>query len=347
MTESADKMLRGRRVLSRVAGPVLRVRTVLVPPALALMVPAFILMSACAPEPVRITIPSSTAVPSPRIPSTIRVQVHESGALVVREIPLEQYVETTILSEVHPDPTDEPVAQRLFEVQAILARTYAVTNAGRHAKDGFDLCSTTHCQLYEPARLKTSRWVQAAHEAVRRTAGKLLWFGNQPARAVFHADCGGHTSDAAAVWCGTGVPYLVGAPDTCPDHMEWTFDARAAALLSALNADPRTNVGVALDQVEVSGRDTAGRAELITLRGTRTFVVRGEVFRDVVTRSLGAKSLRSTLFSVKRTGEHFLFSGRGYGHGVGLCQAGAAARIRAGASPADVLLHYFPGTSLR
>lgn len=129
--------------------------------------------------------------------------------------------------------------------------------------------------------------------------------------------------------------------------MEWTFDARAAALLSALDADTRTNLGAALDQIEVSGRDTAGRAELITLRGSRTFVVRGEVFRDVVTRSLGVKSLRSTLFSVKRSGEHFVFSGRGYGHGVGLCQAGAAARIRAGSSPRDVLLHYFPGTSLR
>jgi len=292
--------------------------------------------------------PGSIAVPSTRIPATIRVQVHEAGGLVVHDVPLEQYVETTILSEVHPDAADEPVAERVFEVQAIIARTYAVTNAGRHAKDGFDLCSTTHCQLYEPARLKTSRWVQAAHEAVRRTAGELLWFGDQPARVVFHADCGGHTSDAAAVWGGTAVPYLVGAPDTCPgDHMEWTFDARAAALLSALDADTRTNLGAALDQIEVSGRDTAGRAELITLRGSRTFVVRGEVFRDVVTRSLGVKSLRSTLFSVKRSGEHFVFSGRGYGHGVGLCQAGAATRIRAGSSPRDVLLHYFPGTSLR
>jgi stage II sporulation protein D len=341
MTESADKVFRVSKVCRVLR--VLNVRSVLV-----LTVPVLILLSACAPEPARITMPGSVAVPKARIPATVRVQVHEGAALVVRDVPLEQYVETTILSEVHPDAADEPVAERLFEVQAIIARTYAVTNAGRHARDGFDLCSTTHCQLYEPARLKTSRWVQAAHEAVRRTTGELLWFGDQPARAVFHADCGGHTSDAASVWGGTAVPYLVGAPDTCPaNHLQWTFDTRLAALLSALNADTRTNVGPALDQIEVSGRDSAGRAELITLRGSRTFVVRGEVFRDVVTRSLGVKSLRSTLFSVKRTGEHFVFSGRGYGHGVGLCQAGAAARIRAGSSPTDVLLYYFPGTFLR
>jgi stage II sporulation protein D len=312
-----------------------------------LMVPCLIVLSACAPGPVRVAMPGSVAGPKTRIPATVRVQVHDAGALVVHEVPLEQYVETTILSEVHPDVADAPVAERLFEVQAIIARTYAVANAGRHAKDGFDLCSTTHCQLYEPAQLKTSRWAPAAHEAVRRTAGELLWFGDQPAQVVFHADCGGHTSDAAAVWGGTWVPYLVGAPDTCAtDHSAWTFDAPETALRAALNADARTNVGATLDRVEVAGRDGAGRAELLTLRGARTFVIRGEVFRDVVTRAFGMKSVKSTLFSVARTGDRFVFSGRGFGHGVGLCQAGAAGRVRAGGSPKDVLQHYFPGTSL-
>src|SRR5262249_6885491 len=150
-------------------------------------------VSACAPGPVRVAIPGSVAVPKARIPATVGVQVHEGGALVVRDVPLEQYVATTVLSRCNPGAADELFAEQLFEVQAVIARTYAVTNAGRHAKDGFDLCSTTHCQLYDPARLKTSRWAPAAHEAVRRTAGELLWFGDQPARAVFHADCGGHT----------------------------------------------------------------------------------------------------------------------------------------------------------
>lgn len=311
-----------------------------------LAMPALLVVSACAPGPIRVPMPGSVASGT-RLPATVRVQIQEGGTLVVRDVPLEQYVETTVLSEVVPDAADEAVAERLFEVQAVIARTYGVTNVGRHAKDGFDLCSTTHCQLYEPSRLKTSRWAQAAHEAVRRTASQVLWFGGHPARAVFHADCGGHTSDAAAVWGGAAVPYLVAAPDTCPtDHIDWTFDAGATALRTALNADPRTNVGSRLDNVEVSGRDAAGRGELITLRGARTFVVRGEVFREVVTHAFGAKSLRSTLFSVKRTGGRLVFSGRGYGHGVGLCQAGAAARIRAGVSARDVLLHYFPGTTV-
>jgi stage II sporulation protein D len=164
---------------------------------------------------------------------------------------------------------------------------------------------------------------------------------------VFHADCGGHTSNASAVWGGLGPAYLTGTRDSGPAgnaHAEWTFHAAAAAVHAALNADQRTAVGARLDRIEIGGRDDAGRAEKILLRGTRTFIVRGEVFRDVLTRQLGVRTLRSTMFSVKKTGDRFVFTGKGFGHGVGLCQAGALARLKAGASAEDVLAHYFPGT---
>jgi len=308
---------------------------------------AAIAVTACVSGPVHVGMPGSASV-SAR-PATIRVQIKDGTALVVRDVPLEEYVATAALSEVHPDLTDAAFAERIFEVQAVLARTYALVNRGRHARDGFDLCSTTHCQLYEPARLRTSRWASTARDAGRLTAGELIWFDGAPARAVFHADCGGHTSDAAAVWGGATFPYLTAEKDGGPAdraHAEWTFEAPASSLRAALNADPRTAVGARLDRIEVGGRDASGRAEQIVLRGTRTFVVRGEVFRDAVTRALGAKSLRSTLLTVKRSRDQFVFSGKGFGHGVGLCQAGAAARIRAGASPDRVLEYYFPGTTL-
>jgi len=279
----------------------------------------------------------------------IRVQVREGTALVVREVALEDYVATAALSEIHPEIADEDVAERMFEVQAVIARSYAASNRGRHAKDGFDVCATTHCQMYEPARLRTSRWAAVARAAVQRTGGQLLWFADAPARAVFHADCGGHTSNAASVWGGVAPAYLSGASDdgpACNAHADWTFETRTAALRAALNADPRTAVGARLDRIEIAGRDEAGRAEQILLRGTRTFAIRGEVFRDVLTRAFGVKSLRSTLFSVTKSRDVFAFSGKGFGHGVGLCQAGALARLKAGASPDQVLAHYFPGTAL-
>jgi stage II sporulation protein D len=235
-------------------------------------------------------------------------------------------------------------------VQSVLARSYAVSRRGRHDRDGFDLCSTSHCQLYEPARTTTSRWSTVARDAAQRTAGGVLWYADAPARAVFHADCGGHTSAAAAVWGGVAPAYLAArrdAIDSAAAHAAWRYEVAADALRAALNSDVRTAVGAKLDRIEVAGRDAAGRAEQIVLRGTQTFVVRGEVFREVVARRFGPRSLRSTLFSLTKSGSGFQFSGKGFGHGVGLCQAGAIARLRAGESPADVLRFYFPGTSLR
>jgi stage II sporulation protein D len=308
--------------------------------------PMAFVVASCAQAPVRVGVPSGAVRARPVM---LRVQVREGQRLVVREIALEDYVAATALSEVHPDVADTAVAERMYEVQAVIARTYAVTNRGRHAKDGFDLCSTTHCQLYEPARLTTSRWATAARSASRQTSGEVLWYAEATARAVYHADCGGRTSAATAVWGGPGPVYLSGAKDDGPAataHTGWTFETTIDSLRTALNSDPRTEVGAKLDNIEIAARDESGRAEKILLRGSRTFVVRGETFREVVTRRLGAKTVKSTMFSVKKVRGGFAFAGRGFGHGVGLCQAGALARLRAGESPEDVLAHYFPGTSL-
>src|SRR5262245_27956167 len=232
------------------------------------------LLSACVAPPARVGFPGAI---SRNRETTIRVQIRDGSALVVRDVPLDEYVAGTALSELHPDVADANAAERMFEVQAVIARTYAVANRGRHARDGFDLCSTTHCQLYEPSRLATSRWAPAARDAVQATAGEIVWFVDAPALALFHADCGGHTSSASAVWGGPAPAYLSGEPDEGPAgraHAVWTLETKTPALRAALDADPRTDVGPRLDRIDVAGRDAAGRAEQIVLRGARTFVVR-------------------------------------------------------------------------
>jgi stage II sporulation protein D len=237
----------------------------------------------------------------------------------------------------------------MLEVQAVIARTYAVAHLSRHQREGFDLCSTTHCQLYEPSRLKTSTWAPAAVKASSQTAGMLLWYNKSPARALFHADCGGHTSAAGEVWGGTARPYLIASADdgaAAAAHTTWRYEVERSSLLSALNADIRTRVGKQLREITVARRDEAGRAGLVVLRGTRERLVRGEEVRAVLTRAFGPKSIRSTSFDIGRTGSRFVFSGRGYGHGVGLCQAGALARLKAGARLEQVLVRYYPGTRL-
>jgi stage II sporulation protein D len=186
-------------------------------------------------------------------------------------------------------------------------------------------------------------------EAIRQTTGRVLWFDAAPASAFFHADCGGHTSRADDVWSGSGRPYLVSIADDGPAgkvHSSWKYEATRAALLRALNADPRTRVGARLDSLQVLERDGAGRAERIALHGAAERIVRGEELRDVLSTAFGARSVRSTWFNVERRGPTFVFEGRGFGHGVGLCQAGALARIRAGQRIPSILQTYFPGTKI-
>jgi stage II sporulation protein D len=167
--------------------------------------------------------------------------------------------------------------------------------------------------------------------------------------ALFHADCGGRTSKADDVWGGAARPYLVSTADDGPAtaaHAPWRYETTRAALLAALNKDPRTRVGRRLDGLRVLERDSAGRAERVALHGTEERIVRGEPLREVLGRTLGARTVRSTWFEVRRNGATFVFEGRGFGHGVGLCQAGALARIRAGHTLNNVLAHYYPGTRL-
>jgi stage II sporulation protein D len=282
-------------------------------------------------------------------PDRLRVRTDQGGRKMVLDVPLEHYVQAAALSEFAPAAGELPLVEKMFEVQAVISRTYAIAHLGRHRLEGYDLCATTHCQLYEPGRLRTSRWAGAAREASATTSGLVLWFDNAPADAVFHADCGGHTSAASAVWSGTSRPYLRAQRDdgaASDAHAAWQYSVRAGTLLRALNVDPRTRPGSRLEAIAVLERDEAGRALRVALRGERPAIVRGEDFRDVVSRAFGPRAIRSTWFHVQRNAGSFTFTGRGYGHGVGLCQAGALARLKAGEKTSAVLQHYFPGTTL-
>ena len=280
---------------------------------------------------------------------TVRVRLGVHGEGAVRNIPLEDYVAATALSELEPAAGHTASVAAMFEVQAIIARTYAQAHRGRHAREGFDLCSTTHCQVHEPDRLATSRWRLVARDAAARTAGLILWFDGRPADAVYHADCGGRTSAAADVWGSAGFPYLRALRDdgkAQDAHAEWRYAAGAETLRRALDGDARTRVGGPLTSIAVLTRDQSGRVQRVLLGGRRAVTVSGVDLRDVLTAALGARSIRSTRFDVRLHDGQFEFSGSGSGHGVGLCQAGALARVAGGEKPPAVLQRYYPGTVL-
>src|SRR4051812_39248197 len=123
--------------------------------------------------------PFPIEVPSASIPQFVRVRTTGNGPVV--RVALEDYVRGAILSEFAPPSGDPAEIERMLEVQAIIARTYAAAHIARHQREGYDLCSTTHCQLYQPSRIRTSSWAPLADEAAAHTAGMVLWYGSGPA----------------------------------------------------------------------------------------------------------------------------------------------------------------------
>lgn len=279
----------------------------------------------------------------------LRIDVGSRGNRSITAVDLEDYVRDVVVGELSVGAADGPLASPAYEAQAIVARTYALAVRGRHRAEGFDLCATTHCQVYARDQWRRSRWAAEIDAAVQRTRGRYLASGGRPIEAVFHAHCGGHTSAAAEVWRSAGASYLRGVDDPyClrerPDA--WTTDLDLEAVRVALNQRPRTEVGERLDGVQVLRRDGGGRATELVLSGPRTPVVTAEDFRLAVIAAAGPRSLRSARFQVQRVGTLLRFTGRGSGHGVGLCQIGLIGRLRAGQTPAEALLAYYPGAVL-
>ncbi len=175
------------------------------------------------------------AVPAMALPDTVRVR---TGGRIVR-VPLEDYVLGTALSEVSPVGDAASAATRIFEVQAVIARTYAVSHLGRHRAEGFDLCDETHCQLYQPARVVTSRFAPVAVEPSTTTRGQVarLRTARPSAGALSRRLRRAHRSGAGRLGRAP-VPYLTGAPDDVPadTHRTWRSSRLAERVRAALNA---------------------------------------------------------------------------------------------------------------
>jgi stage II sporulation protein D len=278
--------------------------------------------------------------------TTVRVRLARDGE--TRAMPLDDYVFGVLAAEASTE--DEFAAVKAL---AVASRTYALRKLGRHARDGYDFCTTTHCQRYlrvtpENARpdfhaLLRLAVSQSAGEVLRDSRGLL-------ADAYFSASCGGMTANVQTLWGATArEPFERGVADeycAALPQSRWTDAIPARQLLTALRADPRSDVGSRLDSVAVIKRDATGRAELVEVGGERRRVLRGWDFKIIVGRTLGWAVIKSSRFSVTRAGSTFLFRGTGFGHGLGLCQAGAHVMARGGSSYTQILAHYFPGASV-
>jgi SpoIID/LytB domain protein len=276
--------------------------------------------------------------------TTRMIKVHLVRENITKIVPLEEYVLGVLRAEASFEDRIEAL-----KCLAIVSRTYALRNAGRHHGLGYDFCNLTHCERYTETPMKGDRDV-LARRAVGETEGQVLW--DERGALVdpyFHASCGGMTADIGTLW---GVPapgYLRGVRDdycrSMPNNA-WVQRIPVERLARALQSDSKTNIGSRLTGIQIVKRDHTGRAELVQLDGTRRAVVRGWDFKMILGRSLGWNMIKSSRFEVSRDGADFVFRGSGFGHGLGLCQEGAHEMARLGFSYSQIISHYFPGTSL-
>lgn len=255
-------------------------------------------------EPVRLEFPMDVAVRQGRLRFTV-------------SMPREEYVAGVLAGESSVFRSEEAL-----KAMAVTARSYALHFGGRHRAEGFDFCDTTHCQ-----DLRLAARTQRLRLAVEATEGEVLWYRGTPAAAYYSRHCGG-TTEAG------GVPYLPRQHDgfcLARDSGEWHAELSAAELREAGLSVP----------VRVVERDASGRVTWLNVGGRR---VSAERFLGLVGETAGWDRLRSSWFDMEEHHGRLAFAGHGLGHGLGLCQTGAAKMGDEGRGYRDILAFYFPGT---
>ena len=264
---------------------------------------------------------------------------HKGGGLTaVNIVPVDGYLRSVVPEEM---PVDWPA--EAIKAQSVAARSFALASRGRHAGEGYDLCTTTHCQLYTGTAAEKS----ASNAAIKATRGEVLTYGGKPIEALFHTDSGGMTENSEAVW-GSHVPYLRAAKDTPAKTMPWTKTISRADLerkLAAKGHDIGKVRSIALSPLAIGraakDRTASGRVKTMTVKGTKgTATLSGTTWRSLL-------GLKSTLFDAKLAKDMVTFTGYGSGHGLGISQWGAERMAAKGKSYADILHHYYTGTTLQ
>ncbi|HYG98252.1 MAG TPA: SpoIID/LytB domain-containing protein [Terriglobales bacterium] len=276
--------------------------------------------------------------PEWNVSSPLTVRARRGELVVVASMPMEEYVAAVVQGE-----SAGAMPSEALKALAVTVRTYATRFRPRHQLDGFDFCDSTHCQHLKP----TSQ--AAVRHAVNATRGELLWDRGSPAAAFHHQDCGGKRASAREVWPDVDGRYLDAREDPycLRAKREWTSTISNNDLQRALAAS-----GIQLpkgwSRVAIARRTASGRAGLLRFDSAsgRGPEVSASALRFAVGRSLGWNVLKSDLYDITQSPEQITFTGRGSGHGVGLCQLGAIQMATEGKSYREILDFYFPGTKL-
>lgn len=285
----------------------------------------------------------------------------DSGLRVINRVFIEDYLRSVVPAEIGPRPSAEVAAA---QAQAVAARSYAYVRLGETANtSGWDVVSSVSDQVYRGVASERA----VTDQAVASTAGLVIHYNGRAVSAPYSSTCGGMTAASEELYRGPAEPHLQRVSDRIPgtdrhycegsSRFTWTRTLDGAtldrAMATYLRRYARSGTGPvgAVRVVKVDGLTPSGRAAAIEVETERgTFHVRGNDTRFVL-RPPNGEILNSTYFSVASRAQggrvsSLTITGRGYGHGVGMCQWGAIGRARAGQDYREILRTYYPGTTL-
>jgi len=290
---------------------------------------------------------------------TITFTRSDSGFLVVNSLPMDSYLRGVVPLEIGSRTSAEFAA---VQAQAVAARTYAYKHLT--SSRAFDMYATVQDQVYGGVDAEKPQ----SDSAIATTADVVVLHNGQPITTPYHSTCGGSTAGVSEVWYDQpDQPYLRPVSDRIPGtdnfycdsspRFSWTQSYDAAGLravvekyLATYTTAPRNGVGKITD-IREQGRTPSGRIAALTVQTeSGSYTLRGNDIRFVLRDPKGA-ILNSTYFSfTKETSSGEVSSlnvnGRGYGHGIGMCQWGAIGRARAGQNYRTILETYYPGTTI-
>lgn len=271
---------------------------------------------------------------------TISLFINKTGEK--KNIKMEEYVQGVVAAEMD---TKWPV--NALAAQAILARTFTLENinAGRAKKlHGTDAStSVEEFQAYEPAKINDN-----VRKAVEQTRGQIVVYNNNPIRAWFSACDGGISANAeeGLAYTKDPTPYTKsGAQDGClsitePKNKSWEARIPVDQVRNAVQKITGKDPG-AITSASIEKKGPSGRAEQIKIGNAS---VGGPSLRL----ALGSEKVRSMLLSDLRVeGGQLVLTGKGFGHGVGMCQWGARLMAEQGKSPEDIVNFYFNDVAIQ
>jgi stage II sporulation protein D len=258
----------------------------------------------------------------------IEVWKGEGGLYLINELPIEDYVKEVVMAEVGSNWEMEAL-----KAQAVISRTYAVFQKKLNEDSLFHLTSSVLHQAY-----KGNNSDARVAYAVQETANEILTFDGKPIEPFYHSTSGGRTENPEDVF-GKSYPYLKSVESNCEISPYWVWERRI----------PLTEIEEALNisgikEIAVRSYTSTKRVKELTIESASgTSIIKATDLRKV----LGWDRLPSTNFTFTLNGESIIFEGKGYGHGVGLCQWSALQMARDGKNYREILSFFYPGTTIQ